>query len=393
MAQQWPYYFVSALYLLLAVLLRWNRGGGADWDTFLSTTDMILKGQWLHLYENHTSYFTFTFPPLPFFLMAPFRYLALALDFSPAASDILTALPILAGDLLSAWMLVHWVRRYRTVSPGEALFLFTLYLTAWVVFFNSAYHSHFETLLFLFLALALERLKAGRFAASGFFLGLAFLTKQTALVVAIPLFMALVLRGPRKSFLKTLGVTAGTVLAVMAPFLIADFQDVKTVLMDLPGKLPVAYQTVWWVFAGNDDVMRFLNGAGSLLETLIVVLSLLYAWVLVWYHGIGIQDRRLIGLCAGCALIMVSLESWGSLHYFLVPFALLLAWEAVTYRWPWVSILFAAFLSHLFVLKYSVETHFGFNEATAWFMILLFFGTLGYLTHKLRAPAGEPERQ
>lgn len=393
LAQQWPYYFVSVLYLLLAVLLRWNRGGGVDWDSYLASTDLILKGQWLHLYENHQGYFSFIFTPLPFFLLAPFRFVGQALGLSPGPQAALMALPMIAGDLLSAVWLVRLVRRFRPAGEGESLFLFTLFLTAWVVFFDSAYHSHFESILLLFFLLFLERLKAGHSLAAGFFLGLALLTKQTALIPAIPCFLALGSGRPRKAFWQVLGAAVLTVLTVMAPFLIADFKDVKYVLMEEPNQLPVGYQTVWWVFAGNGEIMRFLNGAGPLLNGLILALSILYSWGMARLYGIGLKDGRLIGLCAGCVLIMVTLERWGSLHYFLVPFALLLAWEAVTTRWPWVSILFAAFLSHLFVLKYSVETHFGFNEATAWFMILLFFGTLGYFTHKLRAPAGEPERQ
>ena len=379
-----PYVFVSGLYLLLAFSLRWARGGGPDWDSFTAATDLILQGKWLHLYENHQSYFSFSFPPLPFFLMAPFRFLAQALGLSQGAADALAAIPMLAGDLLSVWMLVRLVRRFREISQRAELFLFTFYLTAWVVFFDSAYHSHFDSILLFFLFAAVERLHAGRLIASGAFLGLALLTKQTALLVMIPLFFALLGGGNRKAFGRVLGAAALTASIAMAPFLIADFSEVRSALLDAPNQRPIGYQTIWWVFAGNERAMGFLNGAEPYLNALILLLAVVYSGFMVWRHRINSREPRFLGLCAACAVIAVFLEGWGSLHYFLMPFGFLLAWEAATEGWPWLSVLFAAVLSDQFILKYSSETHFGFNPITAWTMILLFSGTMVYLTHKLR---------
>jgi len=377
-----PYAFIATLYLLLALPLRFARGGGPDWDSFMAATDLILQGKWLQLYENHQSFFSFSFPPLPFFLMAPFRFLAQALGLPPGAGDALTGLPMLAGDFLSAWMLVKLVRRFREVSKGEGLFLFAFYLAAWIVFFDSAYHSHFDSILLFFLFTAVERLQAGKAAVAGIFLGLALLTKQTALMVLIPLAFVLMGKG-RKEPGKMLIPAAAITLVGMAPFLAADFSQVKSVLLDAPNQRPIGYQTIWWIFAGNEGAMAWLNGAEPCLNVLILLLVTGYCAFMVGRRGVGLREPRLLGLCAACAVIMVFLEGWGSLHYFLLPFGFLLAWEAATGGWPWVSVVFTAVLSDQFILKYSSETHYGFNPWTAWEMILLFTGTLVVLTRQL----------
>ena len=379
-----PYAFVSALYLFLAFSLRFARGGGPDWDSFMDATDLVLRGQWFHLYENHQSYFSFSFPPLPFFLMAPFRFVAWALP--KGAGDAFTAIPMLAADLLSAWMLVRLVRRFREITQGEKLFLFTFYLTAWIIFFDSAYHSHFDSILLFFLLAAVEKLQEERHVMAGVFLALAMLTKQTALIVMIPLFFALLLGKNRKGLQKSFGTAVLVSLAVMLPFLLSDFSNVKSVLLDAPNQRPIGYQTIWWIFAGNDDVMGWLNAAEPFLNMLILLLVVSYSGFMAWKYRISAKEPRFLGLCAACAVIMVFLEGWGSLHYFLLPFGLLLAWEAASGGWPWVSVVFAAILSDEFILKYSSETHFGFNQATSWTMILLFSGTLAYLTNRLRRP-------
>lgn len=378
-----PYAFVSGLYLLLAFSLRSARGGGADWDSFTAATDMILKGRWLHLYENHLSYFSFSFPPLPFFLMAPFRLVAWALP--KGAGDAFTAIPMLAGDLLSAWMLVRLARRFRGISQREGLFLFTFYLTAWMVFFDSAYHSHFDSILLFFLFAAMERLQKESFIAAGVFLGLALLTKQTTLIVMIPLCFSLFLGGDRKGLRKSLGTAVLVALAGMLPFLLADFSDVQSALLDAPNQRPIGYQTIWWIFAGNDNAMAWLNAAEPFLNTLILLLVVSYSGFMAWRYRIQVKEPGFLGLCAACAVIMVFLEGWGSLHYFLLPFGFLLAWEAASGGWPWISTVFAAVLSDQFILKYSSETHFGFNQMTSWTLILLLGGTLVYVTNQLKA--------
>lgn len=379
-----PYALITVLYLILALSLRVARGGGPDWDSFMAATDLILKGQWLQLYENHQSFFSFSFPPLPFFLMAPFRFLSQALGLPPGAGDAFTAVPMLAGDLLSAWMLVKLVRRFREVSEREGLFLFAFYLTAWMVFFDSAYHSHFDSILLFFLFAAIERLQVGKATVAGVFLGLALLTKQTALIVMIPMAFVLFWGKGRRESGRAFGTAALVALAAMAPFLSADFSGVKSVLLEAPNQRPIGYQTIWWVFAGNDNAMAWLNTAEPYLNALILLLVIGYSGLMVWRYGIGFNQPRLLGLCAACAVIMVFLEGWGSLHYFLLPFGFLLAWEAASGGWPWLSVLFTAVLSDQFILKYSSETHYGFNQWTAWTMILLFTGTLAYATRQLR---------
>lgn len=379
-----PYAFVSTLYLFLAFSLRFARGGGVDWNDFLALMDVILQGKGLHLQQYLQNYFTFSFPPFPYFLMALFRFLGQWWGLSQGAQDVLIGLPMLAADLFSAWMLVRIVRRFRATTPRQDLFLFTLYLTAWVVFFDSAYHSHFESLLLGLLILSIDNLQEGRFTRSGIILGLAFLVKQTAVVPAIPLFLALFHRAGPKTTGKVLAAAAATALVFYAPFLFSDFGGVERIFLQGPNQRPIGYQTTWWIFAGNDGFLEWLAGAGSYLNAFMLLLMAGYSALMVRRYGVGYQEPRFLGLCAACSVIMVFLEGWGSLHYFLMPFGFLLAWEAATDGWPWISILFTAVLSDQFILKYSSETHFGFNPWTAWAMILLFSGTLVYVTDRLK---------
>ncbi len=379
-----PYAFISTLYLFLALSLRFARGGGVDWNDFLALMDFILRGNGLHLQEGLRNYFTFSFPPFPYFLMAFFRFLGQWWGLPQGAQDALIGLPMLGADLLSAWMLVRLVRRLRATGPAQELSLFTLYLTAWVVFFDSAYHSHFESLMLALLFLAIEKLWGGRFMLSGILFGLAFLVKQTAVVAAIPFFLAILHREGPKNFGKALGAMAATALVFYAPFLISDFEGVQRIFFAGPNQRPIGYQTVWWIFAGNEGAMAWLAGTEPYLNAAMLLLMAGYSAFMIWRRGVGPKEPRFLGLCAACAVIMVSLEGWGSLHYFLMPFGFLLAWEAASEGWPWISILFTAVLSDQFFLKYSTETHFGFNQWTAWTMILLFTGTLVYLTCEIK---------
>lgn len=387
-----PYVFMSSLYLMLAAMIRVHRAG-PDWGNFLLVTDQILHGHLFYIYHNRFGGSdTFAYPPVSVLLLVPFRAVSLVLRLGQRETGLFVVLPYLAFDILAALCVVDLVKRFRRLDRHESALTFGLYLMAWMVFFATPYHAHFESVVVTFIVLGLRLVVDGRYDAGAVSLAIALLTKQTALTVLIPVLAVILFGRGWRPMLRFATISCGLAVAMMTPFFVLDFPDVIHMGLELPAILPFAYQSTWWIF--TPDQLTFLYPRiAAHVDTLILVLCVAYSLVVAWRGRIQTRDPRLVGLCAGSSVIVVLLEKWGSLHYFVLPMALLLVWETSTQKYPWLTITFSAILSHIFVLAYSFETRYPFNSKTATVMIVLFLGTLTYLTTHLwsRPRAGDVE--
>lgn len=396
-----PYLFIGFLYVFLAGAIRLQHPG-PDWSFFMAVADHILKGNLLTIYSlrsesiflqtdtTGTSWYfnhSFGYPPVFILLLLPFRWLSNVVHLSETIQGLVVIAPYLVFDFVCAYMIAEVIHLYRPLRDGERLFIFSVFLTSWMVFFSTPYHGHFESVLVTFVLMGLRSIRKGSYYWAALFNALALLTKQTALIVFIPEFIVVFFsRGLMRSVRFGIA-TAVPCLAVMLPFLIRDFEGVKYIAYTLPAQLPYAYQTAWLVLGEGKAALTIMEALRTHVDTIIVLLCGTYAFWMAFRFKIRPDESRLIGLSAAATVIMVLLEKWGSLHYFLLPFVLIFIWEMITYGLPWLSIAFCSILSNLFILKYSVETEYGFNRATAIVMIVLFLGALVHLTARLRFPA------
>ena len=376
----WPYALIVGVYLLLAYFLRLHRPG-PDWEGFLTLVDQTLQGDPLHIYAyRFWRFHSFANGPVAIWVWAPFRLASNLLGLSDRLQRFTVMLPFLISDVLCGAMLLHVTRRAPGVTRAHRLFLFSLFLSSWIVFFSSAYHAHYESFFVLILLLAIVLIQRKRYVWGGITYGLALLTRQPAVLVIIPhLAVLLFSEGWRKSLTVGL-IVSGVVLLVMLPYVLADPANVRHFAIELPRQRPVAYQSTWYLVERLPGALAFGQRYADLLILAIsTAASLLFAWRL----RIGPADGRLFGLAGFNALVMALLTKWGSLHYYLLPLALLLVWEVLSYTLPWATILFASTMSNVFVLWVSRETNLPFSFETALVMVVLLLAMLAYVGVKM----------
>ncbi len=395
-----PYLFLGSLYMLLAGAIRLHRPG-PDWSFMMAIADHILDGDLLKIYSLRWEYpsvtpflqgsawysgHPFGYPPISILLLVPFRFFSQFAHLSERVQSLVVITPYLVFDLVCAYLIAEVIHCHRPIKEGERLFIFSVFLTSWTVFFSTPYHGHFESTLISFLLMGFISLRRGNYYWAAAFNALALLTKQTAILVFIPELIAVFLA---KGFAQTVRFGAAIVipcLAVFLPFLIADFEGVKYMAFTFPANVPYGFQTTWLILGEGDTVRKIMGVLQPHVDTIITALCGVYAFFMAYKFKIRPDEGRLIGLAGAATVIMVLFEKWGSLHYFLLPFVLIFLWEMITYGLPWLSIAFCSILSNLFILKYSVETDYGFNKTTALVMIVLCVGALIHLTARLRFP-------
>jgi hypothetical protein len=419
LAKALPYLFIVSLYIATSLWLR-SYWPGLDWQHFLTAAYVLAEGRTqslssdgtvheidrLHVYSlraQATNVGSIVLPhgPIAVMLMAPFVALCVAsgATASFAAMNIIPWLPFLLFDILAALELRKAVRRLcPRLGERTELFVFALYLTCWATFFTSPYHAHFESVLIYFLLVAIRMQADGRDVLAGFLFGLGYLTKPTAALAILAQCAILIASRQWRRAVLTLALSVGISLVVLSPFLIADTKNVLYMIFGATQDLPIAYMNIWYGIFGQgaqpEFVVRWINLIG-----LIVAAGL--AGCFAWRRRIQLGTAANYGLVALLAVAALSLVKWGSLHYYLMPFAILLVWDVAANALPWISITYVGVLSNIFILWLSYETKpiagFGarppgieFGWQSAWIMIALFAGTVIYLSLRLgreRAPA------
>ncbi len=176
----------------------------------------------------------------------------------------------------------------------------------------------------LWLALwGIRQLTARRPARAGLLLGLALLTRSSALMLVLPL-AALLARDRQWRALAQFGAAiAGTVGAVLLPFLLADRSDVIYSLVTFRGQLPVGGGGFWGL-----TLYTPLESFGQRYDGFIVLLVslLLTAIVLLRRRDLTLASPALyllLALSSFCFALFIK-TLWP--YYFLEPFTFLTIW-------------------------------------------------------------------
>lgn len=402
-----PYVFIVALYAGMGTWVRWYRMG-PDWGHYLTSARILLYGRHYTLPTggtlSRTQYYSFSMPsvfgpivlpqgPVGTIVIMPFVLLCDAAGWGMnfAAISIIPWLAYLVFDVLAACELRRAVKRLRP-EGGEAvgLFVFAVFLSSWIAFFNSPYHAHFESILIYFMLVALRLDGAGSHLRSGALWGMALLTKPTAVLGVITQAAILIRRRRWVGIGQLLAVAAAVVLVVLAPFLIGDFRNAFYALVHAPLALPIEYMNIWWAFfTGLPRSHWAVVAVESWANPVSLVLGALAAGLFAWRRRIEPGSAANYGLTAFVSILVLMFLKWGSLHYYLLPFALLVVWEVACHRWPWISLVYVGALSNVFILAFSGETRAGvpgvrppgivLGWQSSWILIAVFVGTLLWL--------------
>ena len=212
-------------------------------------------------------------------------------------------------------------KRLTGVWRFAAYALFALSPEVW---HSMLFYGHIEQPIMLWLALwGIRQLTARRPARAGLLLGLALLTRSSALMLVLPL-AALLARDRQWRALARFGAAiAGTVGAALLPFLLADRSDVIYSLVTFRGQLPVGGGSFWGLTLNTP-----LESFGQRYDGLTVLL------VSLLLTGIVLLRRRDLTLASPALYLLLALSSfcfalfiktlWP--YYFLEPFTFLTIW-------------------------------------------------------------------
>jgi hypothetical protein len=240
------------------------------------------------------------------------------------------------------------------------------------VWHSMLFYGHIEQPIMLWLSLwGIRQLAARRPARAGLLLGLALLTRSSALMLVLPL-AALLARDHQWRALARFGVaTAGTVGAVLLPFLLADRSDVIYSLVTFRGQLPVGGGSFWGLTLDTP-----LESFGQRYDGFIVLL------VSLLLTGIVLLRRRDLTLASQALYLLLALSSfcfalfiktlWP--YYFLEPFTFLAIWWLgamptpverfrVWYRWGLAIILPAIAIACASMREYGLTVEQGNLDA------------------------------
>jgi hypothetical protein len=228
--------------------------------------------------------------------------------------------------LLMAREAVAAVDRLRGVpfTGAGRVIAYALFALSPEIWHAALFYGHIELPLMLWLALAgIRQLGEKHPARSGLLLGLALLTRTSALLFVLPL-VALLARDRSWRALARFGVAlVGIVGAVLLPFLIVDGGNVVYSLVTFRGKLPVGGGSFWGLTLNTP-----MESFGQRFDGLSVVL------VSLLLTGIVLARRRdltptspalylLMALSSFCFALLIK-TLWP--YYFLEPFTFLTIW-------------------------------------------------------------------
>jgi Glycosyltransferase family 87 len=217
----------------------------------------------------------------------------------------------------------------RIVQQGRGavqwrLAAYCAFLAAPALWFSVGDYGHVEQpleLLFVFGA-ALSAMR-GRWAFTGVALGLAALTRSTALLYLIP-FVVLLLASRKWRLAARLGAsTSATVAIGLVPFAIADAPALIHSLVTYRGSLPigggsfwvVAWRTTWSGIAQHGDVSFVLGVATAVTVVL-----------LRWRPHIADRPAGIFGLLTIVAACFPMLTKTAFPYYLLEPYAFAAVW-------------------------------------------------------------------
>jgi hypothetical protein len=185
-------------------------------------------------------------------------------------------------------------------------------------------YGHIEHPLMLFLMLAgVRSLMLGRTNRAGLFLGLALLTRSSAILYLVPLTLLLLFFRDWRGAVRFTGVAVGTLALGLLPFALADRSDLVYSLLTFHGQLPVGGGSVWGLTLGTplETVAYRYDSFFVLGSSLILSVALL-----VWRRNLRLGSADMYALLAisGLCFPLFLKTLWP--YYYLDAYMLLALW-------------------------------------------------------------------
>jgi hypothetical protein len=276
--------------------------------------------------------------------------------------------------LLAGWEAARLVERLGGRLRGLAGALpYIPMLLAPELWLSALYYGHIEQVIAVWLTLTSLRLMiAKRPLASGALLGLALLARSDVALIILPIALTLLARRQVKSLLWLAAGAMGALLAGLAPFLLADRQDILFSLATFRSALPVGGGNIWSL----SNAPAFLM-VGQRYDALIAVgvATILTALALNIRRDLTLASPDLFGLLTLTSLCFALLIKTLWPYYYLEAALFATAWALARsvaplresrQRMSWVSqagILSLAWIPRLVVLACALVAEYGL-EAT-----------------------------
>ena len=227
------------------------------------------------------------------------------------------------GSLAMAAAAVELIRKGRGRVEWRlvAMSLFLLAPTLWV---STASFGHFEQPIELsFVLAAASFLLRRRFHLAGVALGLALLTRTTALLYTIPLAAAAISVGRLKVGTRVIGVAAVIAAVGLAPFIVTGASSVLHALVGYRGDEPIGGGSAWALALGTPWALVVQHVDTYLSLALAVALSSI---IVIRNPGSSSTPAGVCGLVAIAATLFPMLAKTSYPYYFVEPYVFVTVW-------------------------------------------------------------------
>ncbi|MDE3230246.1 MAG: hypothetical protein KGO05_10220, partial [Chloroflexota bacterium] len=228
--------------------------------------------------------------------------------------------------LLLAREAVRVIDRHASapLRTTRRLLVYEVFLISLQLWQSMLYYGHVEQPLMLWLALvgvrALGEQRPGR---AGVALGLALLTRSTALTIIIPVAALLLARRAWRPLLWLGAALAGVIIVGLAPFALADGRDLLYSLVTFHNTEAVNGGNLW-TLVGRTTLLAIPQRADGLVVALAVLLAA--GVTLRAQPGLRADSRDFYGLLALCALCHPALANVFWPYYLLEAFTFCAIW-------------------------------------------------------------------
>jgi hypothetical protein len=323
-------FLLIPLYLGLWAVMSQQITNPTDFDVFfLPSARIALSG---HPFDIYQVRYALTYPNangplsiLPLTLVAVLaRALGIINDFSRCRMLVAVAFavfPLLLGReaVLSLDLLLK-----RRLAGFRRFLAYAVFVLSPELWHSVLGYGHIEHPLMLFLMLAgVRSLMLRRTNRAGLFLGLALLTRSSAILYLLPLTLLLLFSRKWWEAVRLAGVALATLALGLLPFALADRMDLVYSLLTFHGGLPVGGGSIWGLFLGTP-----LANLGFRYDSVFVLGSslILSVALLVWRPSLRVGSADVYALLAVSSLCFPLFLKTLWPYYYLDAYMLLALW-------------------------------------------------------------------
>ena len=228
--------------------------------------------------------------------------------------------------LLLAREAVRVIDRHAStpLRGARRLLVYEAFLISLQLWQSMLYYGHVEQPMMLWLALVgIRALGEGRPRRAGALLGLALLTRTTALTIIIPVALLLLAQRDWRGLRRLSVALAGVVACGLAPFALADGPDLRYSLVTFHNSVAVNGGNLWTLVSGTAlaVIPQRADGIAVLLAT-----ALATALVLRARPDMRVTSRDFFGLLALCSLCHPAFINIFWPYYLLEAFTFCAVW-------------------------------------------------------------------